>query len=122
MEENKRTTGSRYEEQAAVFLQENGVRILERNFRCRQGEIDLIGKEGSTVVFFEVKYRKNDACGMPAEAVDRRKQARICRAADIYRMKRRLYDNVSLRFDVIAVLGGEITWYRNAFEYQQGGF
>lgn len=121
MEKNKRATGSRYEEQAAVFLQERGVRILERNFRCRQGEIDLIGREGNTVVFFEVKYRKNAACGMPAEAVDGRKQMRICRTADFYRMKRRLCDSVSMRFDVIAILNGEITWYRNAFEYKNRG-
>lgn len=122
MEKNKRATGSRYEEQAAVFLKEKGIIILEQNFRCRQGEIDLIGREGNTIVFFEVKYRRNDAYGLPAEAVDTRKQLRICRVADAYRMKRRLYDNVSLRFDVVAILGSTVTWHRNAFEYKYGGF
>ena len=66
---NKREVGAAYEEAAAVFLEKNGVRILERNFRCRQGEIDLIGRDGEYLVFFEVKYRKNADAGLPAEAV-----------------------------------------------------
>ena len=65
---NKREVGAAYEEAAAVFLEKNGVRILERNFRCRQGEIDLIGRDGEYLVFFEVKYRKNADAGFPAEA------------------------------------------------------
>ncbi len=55
---NKREIGAAYEEAAAVFLEKKGVRILERNFRCRQGEIDLIGRDGEYLVFFEVKSGK----------------------------------------------------------------
>ena len=116
--ENKRKTGSRYEECAAAFLEERGICILERNFRCGQGEIDLIGREENTIVFFEVKYRKTNSWGNPAEAVDTRKQCRISRAADVYRKRENLYGDISFRFDVIAILDGEITWYRNAFEYK----
>ena len=67
--ENKRETGTRKEELAADFLTRRGVKILERNFRCRQGEIDLIGMDGQYLVFVEVKYRKTARNGMPAEAV-----------------------------------------------------
>lgn len=118
---DNRAMGSRYEQQAAAFLEENGVRILERNFRCRQGEIDLIGREGNTIVFIEVKYRRTDQCGTPAEAVNMSKQLALCKTADAYRMKKHLYGNVSFRFDVIAILGRETTWYRNAFEYRGKG-
>ena len=75
--ENKRAVGSRYEEETAAFLQKNGYRILEKNFRDRRGEIDLIAKDGRTLVFVEVKYRKNVRNGYPEEAVDTRKQKKI---------------------------------------------
>ena len=75
---NRRKIGAAYEEAAAVFLEKNGVHILEKNFRCRQGEIDLIGRDGEYLVFFEVKYRKSADLGLPAEAVGAAKQRRIC--------------------------------------------
>lgn len=67
---NKRKIGSRYEEAAAAFLQKQGFRILGKNFRCRQGEIDLVCREGKELVFTEVKYRSDASCGSPFEAVD----------------------------------------------------
>ena len=67
---NKRQTGSHYEETAAAFLTSKGYRVLERNFRCRQGEIDLICRHGRYLVFAEVKYRSGLTMGSPAEAVD----------------------------------------------------
>ena len=65
----------------------------------------------------EVKYRKNRDCGNPIEAVDRRKQIRICRVADYYRISKRIPDSSSFRFDVIAILDRELEWYKNAFNY-----
>ncbi len=59
MQQNKRQTGAAYEEQAARFLLEQGYQILERNYRCRQGEIDVIARDGSYLVFVEVKYRSS---------------------------------------------------------------
>ena len=82
--ENKRAVGSRYEEETAAFLQKNGYRILEKNFRDRRGEIDLIAKDGRTLVFVEVKYRKNARNGYPEEAVDTRKQKKIRETAAYY--------------------------------------
>ena len=67
---NKREVGSRYEETAAAFLQKKGLHILEKNFRCRQGEIDLVCREGKELVFTEVKYRSDASFGSPFEAVD----------------------------------------------------
>ena len=62
---------------AAVCLEEKGYRILERNYRCGHGEVDLIASKDGWIVFVEVKYRKTDSMGLPQEAVNRRKQQRI---------------------------------------------
>lgn len=62
---NKRETGSRYEDAAAAFLQSKGLRLLEKNFRCRKGEIDLILMDGACLVFTEVKYRSVRAAALP---------------------------------------------------------
>ncbi|HCM92180.1 MAG TPA: YraN family protein [Lachnospiraceae bacterium] len=114
---NKRSVGSKYEDMAVSFLRANGVKIIGRNFRSRFGEIDIAGHDGSCYIFCEVKYRKTGAAGDPALAVDRRKQYRISRVADYFRVYRKLKDSDSVRFDVIAILDDEITWYKNAFEY-----
>ncbi len=114
---NKRSVGSRYEDKAVSFLNANGVRIIERNFRSRFGEIDIVGHDGSYYIFCEVKYRKTGAAGDPALAVDRHKQYKISRVADYFRVLRKLKDGDNVRFDVIAILDDEIKWYKNAFEY-----
>ena len=114
---NNRETGAVYEKQAAEYLLARGVRLLEQNYRSRRGEIDLIGRDGEYLVFFEVKYRKNNTKGYPAEAVDYRKQKNICRVADYYRMIHRIGDAEAVRYDVVAICGDEIVWYQNAFEH-----
>ncbi|MCM1183162.1 MAG: YraN family protein [Roseburia sp.] len=114
---NKREIGAAYEERAAEYLLAHGVRLLEQNYRTRSGEIDLIGRDGEYLVFFEVKYRRTDGRGAPAEAVDYRKQRTICRVADYYRMTHRIGDAEAVRYDVVAICGEELTWYRNAFEH-----
>lgn len=124
---NKRLTGSAYEKLAGEYLEKSGLEILEYNFRCRVGEIDIIakektiesGKETLTIVFVEVKYRKNSKNGHPAEAVSYYKQKKISSVANYYRAYRqnKIYNNVNYRFDVIAILGDEITWYKNAYAY-----
>ena len=67
---NKRKTGSRYEEQAAAFLEKQGLLVIEKNFRCKSGEIDLIARDGRYLVFVEVKYRSSGSNGYAAAAVD----------------------------------------------------
>lgn len=112
---NKRKTGAQYEQLAALLLERQGYRILERNFRCRQGEIDMIALDGEYLVFLEIKYRKDDRMGTGAEAVDALKQARIIRCARYYRMRHPEYAAVPCRFDVVSVCGGETVLYRDAF-------
>lgn len=117
---NKREIGTRYEEEACAYLEKNGVLIKERNFRCRQGEIDIVGTQEGYLVFFEVKYRATDKGGLPEEAVNYAKQKKICRTGDYYRMLHGYSDDRPVRYDVIGISGRdsmEIRWYKNAFPH-----
>ncbi|MBP3700932.1 MAG: YraN family protein [Lachnospiraceae bacterium] len=119
MKRNQRTVGSRYEQEAAAFLTTQGLTILEQNFRCRAGEIDIIAREGQALVFCEVKYRYDGGAGDPAAAVDGRKQQTIFRVAQWYMQKHCLPEDTPCRFDVVALTGvGEklrIRWIPDAF-------
>lgn len=115
---NKRRTGKAYENRAAMYLEERGITVLDRNFAKKGGEIDLICKDKDTYVFVEVKYRKNTSFGFPNESVTISKQKTICRLATLYMKYKKLPMNGSFRFDVISILDGDITWYKNAFPYQ----
>ena len=117
-ERNKREIGALQEERARTYLEGRGMVILEQNFRCKNGEIDLIGRDQGFLVFVEVKYRKNRKAGYPAEAVTAAKQQRICRTADFYRYCKRLSENTPVRYDVVALTDDAIFWYRNAFEHR----
>lgn len=91
------------EELAVGHLQERGMVVLERNWRCRHGEVDVIAESGDAVVFVEVKTRTGSGYGTPAEAVTHTKQARIRRLAALWlREQPRGWHTV--RFDVVAVL------------------
>ena len=110
---NKRKTGTAYEVIAADYLKKQGVQIIEMNYRISRGEIDIIGKEKDTLVFIEVKYRKNASYGYPWEAISVEKQKRIYYVAKQYLLKYRWKGQI--RFDVISICGKEISWFRNAF-------
>lgn len=112
---NTRKTGAEKEQVAAEYLKERGVRIVEHNFRGRQGEIDLIGYHGDCLVFVEVKYRAGLTRGSALEAVTPHKQRQICKTADYYRMRHGLGDNVPVRYDVLAIQGENVEWLQNAF-------
>ena len=118
---NTREIGHKYETLAANLLQQNGYQILERNFRCREGEIDLIALEGGYLVFIEVKYRKSEKSGLAATAVDGKKQKKICRVAQYYLMKNQIYADMSVRFDVAAADGERLHIIKNAFPYRGSG-
>lgn len=106
------------EDQALAFLREQGLRLLERNFRSRYGEIDLVMEDGRTVVFVEVRFRANPRFGGALASVDRRKQAKLLATAACFLKERRL-DRPS-RFDVAALSpaagGPSVAWIRGAFE------
>lgn len=112
---NKRAAGSQYEEAACEFLRKKGYRILCRNFRCRIGEIDIVAMEEGTLVFAEVKYRKNSRCGHPEEAVSYYKQRKIIKTAQFYMCRFGIGDNMPCRFDIVAIEGDGIRLVKNAF-------
>lgn len=120
MTEARLRLGQRGEEAARAFLEAHGIRIVEANFSCPAGEIDLVGREGSTLIFVEVKARSSGAFGPPQFAVHHRKQRQIARAAQWYLAARRMAD-VACRFDVLAVTfaateaAPQIDWIRDAF-------
>ncbi|MDE5862960.1 MAG: YraN family protein [Lachnospiraceae bacterium] len=116
-EYNKRQLGARVERLVEAYLVDHGFEVLEMNYRCRQGEIDIIAREGDYYVFVEVKYRNSGKYGSPAEAVGASKQKRICRAAQYYLYHQGLGEFTPVRFDVASVLGEEITYLRNAFDF-----
>lgn len=112
---NKRRIGSRYEEQAAAYLRQQGLIIQAQNYRNRYGEIDLIAKDGDYLVFIEVKYRRDEDKGNPFEAVSGGKQQRIRNTARYYLYQHRYREETPCRFDVIGILAREIRWIKNAF-------
>ena len=102
--DNKRV-GRQGEEIAAGFLTTRGYRILERNFRCKGGEVDIIARDPGdrSLVFIEVKARRGLAYGVPQLAVTPFKQRQISKATLTWLSKNRLHDT-NARFDVIAIL------------------
>ena len=112
---NKRELGTKKEQTAAKYLISNGIDIICMNFRCRIGEIDIIGKDGDFLVFFEVKYRSTPKYGLPEEAVDRRKQHRIKQTAQYFMLTHNISQDMPLRFDIVSLLGNKIKHIRNAF-------
>lgn len=112
---NKRQTGTSYEIKAEEYLMHRGYKILERNFRNRSGEIDIIAKDGEYFCFIEVKYRTTNDYGSPLEAVDYRKQSQIRKVAMYYLMKNKLSEWTPCRFDVIGFEGEKMTHIENAF-------
>ncbi|MGI6007701.1 MAG: YraN family protein [Ruminococcus sp.] len=116
---NKRKLGKEYETAAKKILEKSGYMILEENYRCPRGEIDLIAMDNGELVFLEVKYRSSTGQGLPEEAVDLRKRKRISRTAQWYMMEKRISPDVPCRFDVVSVLRENIRIYKNAFDFQR---
>ncbi len=107
--------GARAEDLCAELLRRAGLRILARNWRCRHGEIDLVAAEGHTLVFAEVRYRRNAGFGGAAESITAAKRERLLAAARLYLAGR---PESECRFDVLlldSLGGGRIHWIRDAF-------
>ncbi|HON57938.1 MAG TPA: YraN family protein [Smithella sp.] len=100
---SKIKTGLIGEELAVSFLKKNGYKILEKNYRCPMGEVDIVARDHQSLVFVEVKTRKSDGFGYPEEAVNTKKQKKISRVALHYLQENNLTDEL-IRFDVVAVL------------------
>ena len=116
---NQRRQGSDYEKAAAAYLQKQGLTILESNFYCKFGEIDIIARDEEYLVFVEVKYRKSQAAGGAMAAVGFKKMRTICRVADYYMISHHMNQEQSVRFDVVAIEAGQLKHIKNAFGYIQ---
>ncbi len=100
----KRHLGSWGEERAAEFLRRKGYKVLERNFRCPAGEVDIVAWEKGVLVFVEVKTRRGLAFGYPSEAVTPAKRKRLQRIAEHYIRRRGIGQEIPVRFDVVSLI------------------
>ncbi len=126
---NKPNRGANAETLACRYLSEQGVKIVERNYRTQRGEIDIIARDEGTLVFVEVRLRSNPGFGGAAQSIDARKQARLISAAQHYLLKKGLTDAQPCRFDAICMSAVDtdtaktdthtnkqhIDWIRDAF-------
>ena len=118
--------GDRGERAACVFLKEQGYEILEKNYKCKIGEIDVIAQRKGRLVFIEVKTRTSGQFGAPQEAVDLKKQEKIFKLAQWYFKEKKLQE-IPVAFDVVAVFWKEnqtpqIRLIANAFEKADKGY
>lgn len=113
-------TGKIAEDIAAQYLAKKGLKLLDRNFHCRFGEIDLIGLEKEVLSFTEVRYRKNEQYLAVVETIDRHKCRKIIISSEYYLSKHKNYRSYQCRYDVIAITGDinkpVIEWIKNAFQ------
>jgi putative endonuclease len=117
---SRQRLGQTGEQSVAKYLKKNGYTILVQNYRCKLGEIDIIARDGSVLVFIEVKTRSGTGYGSPAAAVNIRKQRQISRAAQCYLAEHGLFESPA-RFDVVSVLSDNnhnhsIDHINNAFD------
>lgn len=108
--------------QACAYLKKQGLKLLEKNFHCRYGEIDLIMSHGKTLIFVEVRYRRNNHFGGPLASITPQKQQRLLTTAQVYLQQHPQPTNTEMRFDVVALTldpGNQetkIEWIQNAIE------
>jgi putative endonuclease len=110
----KQIEGEAAEERALRFLQQQGLTLVERNFRCKGGEIDLIMHEGKILIFVEVRKRADTSYGGAAASVTPRKQARLVIAAQTFLQRYKMPP--ACRFDVVAIDADSMDWLKNAIE------
>lgn len=110
-------SGNEAEKAAEIMLQEAGLQILARNFRCKMGELDLVAREKTTLVFVEVRRRSHGGFGSGLESVDYRKQQKLVRSARLFLQQRKFFDQYPCRFDIVSVRSlSDMQWIKNAFQ------
>lgn len=112
--------GFHYEHHALVWLRARGLLLVERNYRCPLGEIDLVMRDGRVLVFVEVRFRAGSGHGAASETVDHRKQCKLLRSAQHFLLRRRQFQNYPCRFDILGIDGCgpdlKVEWLRDAFQ------
>jgi putative endonuclease len=123
MQNKSQKFGERGENLAVWYLKQNGYKIIEQNYRSRMGEIDIIAKDGKTIVFVEVKSRRSIRYGSPKWAITPKKQRKISMVA-LYYLKTTQQTDTKARFDVVAITANQdepqIEIVENAFELAYG--
>lgn len=115
------SVGRSWESRAAQFLTDRGLVVLATGYRCRLGELDIVGSDGRGLVVVEVRARRSTSKGRAVETIDKRKRQRIVKATRHFLMRNPAWHARPIRFDVIAIDGIEtsqpkIQWVRNAFD------
>lgn len=109
--------GKAAEDAAARFLEQAGLIIIERNFRCKGGELDIIAREGDILAFIEIRMRSHPDFGSGLDSVDFTKQRKLIQAARYFLQVRKYHDQLPCRFDIVSVRSSsDIAWIRDAFQ------
>tara|TARA_R110000868_G_scaffold383577_2_gene650567 strand:+ start:608 stop:976 length:369 start_codon:yes stop_codon:yes gene_type:complete len=115
----QKTIGDRAESEALKFLTQKGLRLLEKNFHCSMGEIDLIMQDSTHTIFVEVRFRSQSSFGNATESITPSKIKKIVKTATLYLQKKKWLYKVNSRFDVLAIdftnKEKQVTWLKNAF-------
>ena len=119
-----REQGQYTENLACRYLENKGFNLIEKNFNCKVGEIDLIMQDNDALVFIEVRYRKNNNFGSGAESITASKQSKLIKTASLYLQRHVKLSQCPARFDVVSITGSIETedlnkihfdWIENAF-------
>ena len=113
VDKHNKKLGTAGENQAVKYLKRSGYKILKRNYKNPFGEVDIIAEKGEVLAFIEVKTRLSENYGVPSEAVDRRRMEKYKKAAEYYFYGKSI--DVTVRFDIIEILCGQINHIENAF-------
>ncbi len=118
--ERSTTIGNWAERRARAYLKRRGLKAVEHNYACKLGEIDVIARDGSTLVFVEVRFRRSSTHGTAAASVTKTKQQRIVKTASHFLLTHPEWSSFPTRFDVVAVARSnnriQFEWIRNAFD------
>jgi putative endonuclease len=117
-ERSSAQSGKDAELQALQYLQQHGLRLLAQNWLCKRGELDLVMLDGDTVVFVEVRYRKNTQWGGALDSIDERKRQKLVFAAQYFLQSESRWADHPCRFDVVAIdsNAAQLNWLQNAFD------
>jgi len=108
---SRRRAGDEAESQALVYLKKAGLKLIQQNFLCKGGEIDLIMQDGAVLVFVEVRKRSSMLFGGAAASVTPAKQKRMVHAAQVYLLTQKIQP--ACRFDLVAIDGDQLSWLKN---------
>ena len=114
---NKRIVGNEKEELAALYLTKSGYEILDRNYWCRFGELDIVARDRKYLCFVEVKYRSNSRYGAPDGLISDKKKMKICMTSQFYMKEKNFSADTPVRYDVVLLIGKKIQLIQNAFYY-----